>query len=171
MTTLSVMGSGTQNQFNGDTVMSKYETTPAVLFDIDGTLADCEHRRHHVTGKHKDFDAFYAAMAADTPNEPIVQMCNLYYANRWHVVLCTGRPESYRKITEDWLHNKGVMYHGLMMRPDERRFDPDYLVKQDMLGKILETRAVHFAVDDRTQVVNMWRENGVTCLQVAEGNF
>ena len=152
--------------------MGKYDSaTPAVIFDMDGTLADCEHRRHFVDGKKKNFDKFYAAMGADGRNEPITGLCNMYYLHDWHVVICTGRPEAYRKITEHWLKVNGVFYRELLMRPDERRHDPDYEVKQDMLNAILETRQVHIAVDDRTQVVDMWRRNGIICLQVADGNF
>lgn len=147
--------------------------TPAVIFDIDGTLANCNHRRHFVDGTHgkKDFDAFYDAMSQDTINSTIHQMCNMYYMNDWYIIICTGRPEKYRAITEQWLRLYGVFYKELMMRPDDRRYDPDYEVKQDMLAKIRLEREVHFAVDDRKQVVDMWRSNGVICLQCDDGGF
>lgn len=147
------------------------EPTPAVIFDVDGTLADCDHRRHLVTGKKKDFDAFYDAMVDDPVKEDIRGLCNMYHANGWRIVICTGRPESYRERTEKWLNSKGVFHHELRMRPDDRRFDSDVNVKKDMLDDILKSRSVHLAVDDRNQVVDMWRENGITCLQVADGNF
>ena len=147
------------------------ELTKAVIFDVDGTLADCEHRRHFVSGKKKNFDAFYDAMGDDTVKEDIRGLCNMYYMNTWHIIICTGRPESYRAITEKWLKDHGVFYRELRMRPDERRYDPDYKIKQDMLNEILTEREVIVAVDDRNQVVDMWRRNGITCLQVAEGSF
>lgn len=147
--------------------------TPAVIFDIDGTLANCNHRRHFVDGTDgaKDFDAFYDAIEHDTINDKIHQMCNMYFMNDWHIIICTGRPEKYRAITEQWLSSHGVFYKELMMRHDERRFDPDYLVKQDMLNEIRKVRDVHFACDDRNQVVEMWRSNGVLCLQCDDGLF
>jgi hypothetical protein len=43
-----------------------------------------------------------------------------------------------------------------------------------MLNEILKTvdkSNILYAVDDRQRVVDMWRSNGITCLQVAEGNF
>ena len=143
----------------------------AVIFDMDGTLADCEPRRHFVTGKKKYFDKFYDAMGEDLPNKVICGLCNMYFLNDWHVIICTGRPEKYRVITEKWLSDHGVFYKELLMRPDERRCDPDFEIKQDMLNEILKARKVHAAIDDRNQVVDMWRRNGITCMQVAEGDF
>lgn len=58
------------------------------------------------------------------------------------------------------------------MRPDDRRYDPDWVIKQEMLDRMNETgHNVRVAVDDRNQVVEMWRRNGVTCFQVADGDF
>ena len=143
----------------------------AVIFDVDGTLADCDHRRHFVTGKKKNFDAFYNAMASDTVKEDIRGLCNMYYMNGWHIIICTGRPESYRKITEAWLNKNAIFYHELRMRPDNKRHHPDFEIKEEILKDIQKEREVIIAVDDRNQVVDMWRRNNITCFQVAEGNF
>jgi len=151
--------------------MGTYGITPAVVFDMDGTLADCDHRRHFVEGKEKDFDAFYDAMGEDKKNKVVCGLCNMYHLNNWHIIICTGRPESYREITEKWLKDMGVFYNELMMRPDEKRYMPDYLVKEEMLTLIRIERDVELAVDDRKQVVDMWRRNGVPCFQVADGDF
>ena len=157
---------------------------PTVIFDIDGTLADIEHRRHFVTGKKKDFDAFNAAMINDTPNQPIVELLWMCEAAERQIIFCTGRMEQFREVTRNFLldiHYLGSTsllgtkrWHSLMMRPDNRRHDPDKDIKQDMLNEILKTvdkSNILFAVDDRQRVVDMWRANGITCLQVAEGNF
>jgi phosphoserine phosphatase len=152
--------------------MGEYtKPSDAVIFDVDGTLANCDHRRHLVEGKKKYFDKFYDAMNDDTVREEIRGLCNMYYMVGWRVIICTGRPELYAGVTERWLTRHGVFFHELMMRPNNRRTDPDYEVKQDMLNEILKTRKVHLAVDDRKQVVDMWRRNGITCLQCADGDF
>ena len=152
--------------------MSNYDEPPgAVIFDIDGTLANVEHRRHFVTGKKKDFTAFYGAMGDDTIMPVTRGLCNTYFMQRWHVVICTGRPEAYRDVTERWLATRGVWYHELLMRPNDKWYDRDFEVKQTMLDAILEHRKVHVVFDDRDQVVEMWRRNGITCFQVAPGTF
>ncbi|MBM6928154.1 HAD family acid phosphatase [Parasutterella secunda] len=154
----------------------------AIIFDIDGTLADCSHRRHFVEGEKKDWDAFYSEMVNDTPKEAIVFLCKavldwLYRSSttdKLKVFIFTGRPENYRQQTEEWLH-KTLGWHTLLtnlyMRP-AGDYRPDYQVKQEMLDKLkAEGYEVLFTVDDRKQVVDMWRRNGVTCLQCAEGDF
>lgn len=152
--------------------MGNYDKpTDAVIFDVDGTLANVDHRRHFVEGKKKNFDAFYDAMNDDSVRKEIRGLCNMYYMSGWHIIICTGRPELYAGVTERWLTSHGVFFHELRCRPNERRCDPDYEVKQDMLNEILKTRKVCVAVDDRKQVVDMWRRNGVTCLQCADGDF
>ena len=142
-----------------------------IIFDIDGTLANCNHRRHFVEGKKKDFDSFYACMGVDTPDKEVINLSRLYYADNWNIIICTGRPESYRKITEEWLNSYDVAYDRLYMRSEDMKYDPDYAVKQLMLKEIQKEHQVYIAVDDRQQVVDMWRRNGILCFQVADGNF
>ena len=50
-------------------------------------------------------------------------------------------------------------------------FRRDDIVKQEILDKYIDKDRVLFVLDDRDQVVDMWRRNGLTCFQVAEGDF
>lgn len=155
-----------------------------IVFDIDGTLADCEHRRHFVANRPKDFNAFFEAMDNDATVPHMLGIHNLHFLHDWEIVYCTGRPEMYRGRTRIWLHRHGFMgndlslkglgrLNALHMRPDERRNDPDYEIKQDMFDLLTKEHGytIEMVFDDRQQVVDMWRRNGVPCLQVAEGNF
>jgi FMN phosphatase YigB (HAD superfamily) len=149
---------------------------PTILFDIDGTLANIEHRTHFVSGKKKDFDAFNEAMVDDVPNEPIVTLLNSL-EHKFQIVYVTGRLERYREVTEKFLEGvKQWWTHDLylLMRPDDQRYIPDYEVKQKLLDEILaeiDKDNIVFAVDDRSRVVKMWRDNDITTLQVADGNY
>lgn len=148
------------------------ETLAAVIFDIDGTLADCTHRQHHLTGPgKKDWDAFYAAMHADEPKLDILQVALAFTEFGFSILLCTGRPESYRETTLAWLKQHRIAYDALFMRKDGD-FRDDTIVKREMLGAIRERGyTVTLVVDDRDKVVKMWREEGLTCLQCAPGDF
>lgn len=141
------------------------------IFDIDGTLANCEHRRHYVTSKPRNFHAFYEAMDDDTPNAPVVALAQALVIAGHKLICCSGRPSNYYHRTRSWLQAQEVPYWDLYMR-EEGDYRPDHVVKREKLTLI---RAVHgeplFAVDDRQQVVDMWRSEGITCFQCAPGDF
>ena len=56
------------------------------------------------------------------------------------------------------------------MRPQNHLYLPDNDLKQMWLDNIGKDN-VAMVFDDRNQVVDMWRQNGLTCFQVADGNF
>ena len=51
------------------------------------------------------------------------------------------------------------------------RFMPDEILKKEMLDTFVDKDDVLMTVDDRQKVVDMGRANGLTCFQVAPGNF
>lgn len=62
------------------------------------------------------------------------------------------------------------MCNELLMRPkkDNRK---DSVIKKELFDKIKDKYNIQYVFDDRDQVVEMWRELGLTCLKVADGNF
>ena len=73
-----------------------------VIFDLDGTLADPTHRLHFVKTKPKNWPAFFAAADKDECVEPIAMMARGFaLGNR--VLICSGRPDNMRDMTETWL--------------------------------------------------------------------
>lgn len=140
-----------------------------VIFDIDGTLADVSERIHHVRKKPKNWNAFFAGMAQDQAIHSMVRLCNVLYASGVQIILCSGRSEEHRDETVEWLERQRVNYHGLLLRRDgDRRSDS--VVKREMLAQI-EKSKVLFVVEDRSRVVEMWRSEGLVCLQCAPGEF
>jgi hypothetical protein len=129
----------------------------AIICDIDGTLA-------HMNGR-SPYD--YSKVSEDMVDETIRGITDLY--NNF-VILVSGRPDSCRDDTEDWLENNGVQYTSLHMRKtgDNRN---DTIVKREILDELIKEYYIEFALDDRDRVVKMFRESGIKCLQVAEGNF
>jgi hypothetical protein len=143
-----------------------------ILFDIDGTIANINHRRPLLKGARPDWKAFNSRMGDDLPNGPVVELYQtLWETGKYNIILVSGRNEDHRNITEQWLIWNEIPFGELLMRAsgDSR---PDVEVKKDILKKILlEHQDVLFAVDDRQCVVDMWRENGITCLQCDVGDF
>lgn len=136
------------------------------IVDIDGTLADCRHRLHHVQAGAKNWKAFFDGIPDDYIIEPVKRVV-VALAREYNVVLCSGRPEKYRKATVQWLDEWCVPFDSLYMRPDNDT-RPDHIVKMQLLAGIRKDGFEPFVViDDRTSVVEMWREQGLLCMQVA----
>ena len=140
-----------------------------VIFDIDGTLADVSERIHHVRKKPKNWNAFFEGMAQDKAIHSMVRLCNILHASGIHILLCSGRNEQHRAETVNWLAGQGVNYHELLLRKEHDRRS-DTVVKREMLANIDKSKIL-FVVEDRSRVVEMWRSEGLVCLQCAPGEF
>lgn len=144
-----------------------------VLFDLDGTLADLTHRLHHIQKDPKDWGAFFAACDQDKPIQHIIDIFNDLSSNHDNSMwIVSGRSDECRKETEKWiLENIFDWPDKIIMRKagDHR---PDHIVKEEWLndGTIPKDRVI-CVFDDRSEVVKMWRRNGIPCMQVAEGDF
>lgn len=143
-----------------------------VVFDIDGTLADIEHRRGYVQTKPKNWPAFNAAMVHDAAHGDIVWLFKtLLHSGDCTMLLASGRGEEFRQHTVEWLEKHGVVYERLYMRPakDSRS---DVIIKAEILEEIRKDFGEPYMVfDDRNGVVDGWRANGIRCCQVAPGDF
>jgi hypothetical protein len=87
------------------------------------------------------------------------------------IILVSGRMEKNREVTETWLIKNLIHHTALFMRPtDDIRNDT--IVKQEIYEREIKGKYnVLFVLDDRDRVVRMWRDQGLKCLQVAEGDF
>jgi hypothetical protein len=55
---------------------------------------------------------------------------------------------------------------------DKGNNEKDSIVKRNMFEKYIRGKYfIEYVLDDRNQVVEMWRSMGLTCLQVADGDF
>lgn len=148
------------------------------IVDLDGTLCNIDHRLHHMKDvivddkvvQKKSWPKFFADMDKDTPNE----WCEYIISgldNGMEIIFCSGRPDNYRAATQEWLTRYGYEYNKLFMRNrnDSRK---DSIAKEIILDFEILTRWTPFiAIDDRKQVVDMWRSRGIVCLQCAPGEF
>jgi predicted kinase len=140
-----------------------------VICDIDGTVANLNHRLHHITNGKKDWDAFFVTMNEDLPIQPVIDLLGAIDLDSYGLVMCSGRPEAYRNVTTKWLVDHGLdFFDALYMRPDgDHRADT--VVKLDLLRAMREDGFDPFIViDDRPSVVRMWRDQGLVCLQAAD---
>lgn len=147
------------------------------IFDIDGTIADATHRLHFIQDHvPRKWDEFFAETINDAPKYEILTVMQALEAVGHTIWLWSARPERTRDATIDWLKRHDVFMNrlavDLRMRPDDDRRHDDIL-KEEWLHSLSEVDRAHLAgvFEDRARVAEMYRRNGVTCFQVARGNF
>ena len=170
-----------------------------IIFDFDGTLALVDKRvqkslipkESSPDGEGLDWDIFFDGqnvLELDEPNYPVISMAQMYYEKGFNIVIFSGRNDRSYEETRQWLEEYEVPYNLLVMRPDKfkdkswpiasgnpatkaMRFMPDEILKKEMLDTFVDIDDVFMCVDDRQKVVDMWRSLGLTCFQVAPGDF
>jgi hypothetical protein len=145
-----------------------------IIFDVDGTLANCEHRQHFVRSKPRNWKAFNSTIGDDSVHWDIVWLARLFYSVGCRILICTARTDDLREATKNWLDKKAGLegiYEKIYMR-GEKDYRDDSIVKRELLDEIRNDGYDPVMVlDDRDRVVKIWREAGLRCLQVAPGDF
>ncbi len=162
------------------------------IFDLDGTLANGEHRLHLITAKctqclgeksykciecngtgfaPKQWDAYFELCDKDEPIWHTIFIAQALHADLNNIVIVSGRSGQVREKTEIWLDRYNVPYQHLYMRPRNDHTDDDQLKIQFLAQMRQEGWNPIMAFDDRTRVVNAWRAAGIPCAQVAPGDF
>lgn len=151
-----------------------------VIFDLDGTLADIELRRKKaMQGDKMNWGVFFDPrnIALDRPNEDIVYLYHqMAMTAGVNVVIFSGRSDITQEATNKWFREYQILPPYLMRMRKDGDYSDDREIKTKWLEELLEEEKISmediiFVVDDRNKVVKMWRELGLTCLQVAEGDF
>lgn len=144
-----------------------------VIVDIDGTIADNSHRVHHIRKSPKDWKSYEKGVMEDEPHFDIIYILESLKARGSKLVLCTGRMENERDDTINWLrmHYLDFLFDKLYMRP-LNDYRSDDVVKKELLDQIRKDGYNPTIVfEDRQRVVDMWRTEGLRCLQVQPGDF
>ena len=140
-----------------------------VIIDIDNTLSIATNRfkmAEKENGK-TDWDFVHAPenLIKDKPNLPMIDLAKNYKENGFEVIVLTGRPESTRKVTKEWLQKYNISYDKLYMR----NWEDNFLKAPDFKRKIYKTEIkenVFCAYDDDQRVIDVWVDLGITCFKV-----
>lgn len=181
-----------------------------IIFDLDGTLADCEHRRHFVDPEknpnyinevhsveqiiafecdepqpkprfvHRETDekfkpdwkSFYEACDKDSLISPVAKVYEQLRFQRGVMQgdfqIWSGRCESVKHKTYDWLHSNLLFFNTLKMRPIGDS-TPDDILKERWLDEALAAgKTIECVFDDRPKVVRMWRRRGIFVFNCAQ---
>lgn len=130
----------------------------AIIVDVDGTLAKMVARGPFEMEK----------LDTDQPKDNVVEFVRRMEG--YKIIIVTGRSEPFADATKLWLARHCIPFHAFFCRKEgDNRSDS--IVKKEIFDEITKTFQVKFVLDDRNRVVEMWRDNGVECWQVAEGDF
>lgn len=139
-----------------------------VIVDLDGTLANVDHRLNLVRRKKKWFDRFYDLCHKDKINEWCKELILGMLSAGHEIKIVSARPQKTFMVTGKWLLDNGIPSTRVtlnLLRKD-MDFTPDNELKQKWVNsKAVDKSRVLFVVDDRQRVVDMWRKEGLICLQ------
>ena len=110
----------------------------------------------------------------DQPNDAVIKMAQTLKDAGNRIVILSGRSKATKDATKAWLNKFNVPFDVLKMRPTDGglKWMKDDLLKKKWLDDLFpNTDDIICVFDDRNKVVQMWRDNGITCFQVADGNF
>jgi len=139
----------------------------AIIVDVDGTVALMNPPESMYGRTPFEWDK----VKLDSPNQPIIDLVQTLRDTGLKVIITTGRDGVALDDTKAWLTSHGVVYDAIFIRPagDCRK---DSIIKKEIYDNHIKNKYnIKYVVDDRNQVVEMWRELGLTVLQVADGDF
>ena len=140
-----------------------------VVTDLDGTICDYTHRLAHL--KTRDWHEFNRLCVYDKPIIPILDLVQAMHSYGARIYVFTARPIDYYKQTKAWLNKYRVPFVDIYMRPtDDTRSDK--AVKSDFIKTFTEDKKekIHFAIDDRLVICNLFRSKGIICLHARDGD-
>jgi hypothetical protein len=141
---------------------------PAVVFDIDGVLADAAGRQHFL--EWGDWQHFFEACGDDPVIEEIERLLELLDPSLT-IVLLTWRPRRIQPHTLAWLERYGVRWDLLIMREFGDYAGVDLFKR----GVVRDLQAHGFdlrlALDDDPKNHAMYRSEGVPCLYIHSGYY
>lgn len=142
----------------------------AIICDLDGTLA--------IIGNRSPYDASQCDKL-DRLNEPVAKVIRKFARDGHQIIFMSGRSREHEEPTRRFLKQHGFVLAdedprsgALLHMRAERDTRKDSIVKQELYEQHVAGKFnVEFCIDDRDQIVDMWRSLGLTCMQVGEGWF
>jgi predicted kinase len=145
------------------TIIQDESLPKAIICDLDGTLA--------LMGKRSPYDASNCD-EVDLPNKPVIETVKMFYDSGYRIFFCSGREDKDEAPSRRFIaaHLPGIHFELFMRKTGDQR--KDSIVKDEIFNENFKDKYyIMLLLDDRNQVVEHYREMGLTVFQVAPGDF
>lgn len=134
----------------------------AILVDVDGTIS--------IRNGRGPFE--WHLLSSDVPFLAVTGLINDLVSLGQLVIFVSSREERLRPQTLEFIEKHIHGSHLLLMRPNGDSRPDDVIKREIFLNQISENFNIRFVLEDRDQVVKLWRtEFGLPTFQVNYGNF
>jgi len=150
--------------------MKPKDKPQAILFDLDGTLCNVDHRRQYVATKPRNWEAWNCSIINDKPISQVLEVLNAL-KDRFSIFFVSGRSDDYRDVTIEWFEKHRICehdYNGLLMRKYQDYRD-DAVVKGELADEIEKNYKIFAVFDDRRRVIEEWLRRGYFVFDVGQG--
>lgn len=135
-----------------------------VICDIDGTIANNDHRQHFLEGK-KDWEGFFSELHKDEPIREIIFKVKDLEAQGNKIFFLTGRPEKYRDATIKWLNIYFSFEFSLLMRRNNDRKNK-IEVKKELFKKNFSPSKIKLILENDEELIKLWRSFNLKVFKV-----
>jgi hypothetical protein len=136
------------------------------IFDLEGTLTDCDHRIHHY--ENKDWDAWNKSIVLDTPRLGIIKLLKVCRATA-NAFILTSKEERYKKLVDYWLeiNNLGDLSDFIFYKNDKFKNMSSPFYKLNSIKELMCRYGNPLMVfDDREDVVLHLIKNNIPAIKV-----
>ena len=135
-----------------------------VLCDIDGTIANNDHRQHYLGGK-KDWEGFFSELINDKPISKIIKKIKAHHSSGKEIIFLTGRPEKYRYSTSLWLKENFEFEFRLLMRKNND-YRNKLLIKNEIFEDNFSKHSIYCIYDNDEDLIKLWKDKGINSILV-----
>ena len=126
-----------------------------VICDIDGTVANNDHRQHLLQG-FKTWDKFFAHLSKDLPISEVIEFVINLHDEGKEVVFVTGRPARYEEATRKWLEKHFNFEIKLIMRKDQDNRNK-IEIKKEIFLENFKSEDIFLVIDNDRDLIKMWQ--------------
>tara|TARA_B100000424_G_C22544998_1_gene310173 strand:- start:48 stop:482 length:435 start_codon:yes stop_codon:yes gene_type:complete len=136
-----------------------------IICDIDGTIADNNHRQSLLN--NNNWDKFFLEMKNDLPIYPVINKVIDEFQDGKEIIFLTGRPSNYEKETNEWLKKYFTFEYKLVMRRENDRRNK-LIVKKELFLNNFSVNEIDYVIDNDAELLHQWKELGLRALDAID---